>query len=184
MRWFWIDRFIEFESGHRAVAIKNVTLSEDHLHDFFPGYPTMPGSLVIEGVAQTAGILIGEVNRFEKRVILAKVSKAVFYFHPVPGDTLTYTTIMEDVKPDGAIIRGTCHLGDKLQAEVDLFFAHLDHRIEEQLFKPAEFLRMLRLFRLFEVGRNSDGTPLQIPQDLLDAEQATNAANTVDIAES
>ena len=43
---------------------------------------------------------------------------------------------------------------------------------------------MLRLFRLFEVGRNPDGTPLQIPQDLLDAEQATNAANTVDIAES
>ena len=85
---------------------------------------------------------------------------------------------MEDIKPDGAIVRGTSHLGDDLQAEVELFFAHLDHRIEEQLFEPADFLRMLRILRLYEVGRNSDGTPLEIPQRLLEAEHASKTAGT------
>ena len=60
MRWIWIDRFVEFESGKRAVAIKNVTLAEDHLHDHFPGWPTMPNSLITEGLAQTGGLLVGE----------------------------------------------------------------------------------------------------------------------------
>ena len=48
MRWYWIDRFLEFESGRRATAIKNVSLAEDHLHDHFPHYPMIPHSLVIE----------------------------------------------------------------------------------------------------------------------------------------
>ena len=73
MRWFWIDRFIEFESGQRATAVKNVTLAEEHLHDHFPGFPVMPGSLMIEGMAQTGGILLGETHQFEHIVILAKI---------------------------------------------------------------------------------------------------------------
>ena len=52
MRWFWIDRFLEFNSGTTARAIKNVSLAEDHLHDHFPGYPVMPGSLGIEAIIQ------------------------------------------------------------------------------------------------------------------------------------
>ena len=46
MRWIWIDTFVEFVSGQRATAIKNVTLAEDYLHDHFPGYPVMPPSLM------------------------------------------------------------------------------------------------------------------------------------------
>ena len=44
MRWIWIDKFLEFESAKRAVAIKNLTLAEDHLHDHYPGFPVMPAS--------------------------------------------------------------------------------------------------------------------------------------------
>src|ERR687898_46307 len=75
MRWFWIDRFIEFESGKTAKAIKNVTLAEEHLHDHYPGFPVMPGSLMLEGMAQTGGILLGEANDFRHIVILAKIPK-------------------------------------------------------------------------------------------------------------
>ena len=49
MRWIWIDGFVEFESGRRASAVKNVTLAEEHLHDHFPGFPVMPATLIIEG---------------------------------------------------------------------------------------------------------------------------------------
>ena len=57
MRWFWFDRYTEFVSGTRATAIKNVSLSEEHVHDHFPGVPMMPDSLVIEGLAQTGGVV-------------------------------------------------------------------------------------------------------------------------------
>ncbi len=95
MRWFWIDRFLEFESGRRAKAIKNVSLAEDHLHDHFPHYPMLPNSLVIEGLAQTGGLLVCEHNQFTEKVVLAKVPKVHFHFHARPGDTLTYTATIE-----------------------------------------------------------------------------------------
>ena len=75
MRWFWIDRFTEFESGRAATAIKNVSLAEEYLHDHFPGAPVMPNALVIEGLAQTGGLLVAEHSGFENRVVLAKVAK-------------------------------------------------------------------------------------------------------------
>jgi len=107
MRWFWIDRFTEFESGRRATAIKNVSLAEEHLHDHFPGAPMMPNSLVIEGIAQTAGLLVGEHGGFEERVVLAKVARATFHFPAVPGDTLEYRVEIDDIHKDGAIASGT-----------------------------------------------------------------------------
>src|SRR5438105_12267194 len=111
MRWFWIDRFTEFESGRRATAVKNVSLAEEHLHDHFDGAPLMPSSLIIEGLAQTGGLLVAEHSNFEERVVLAKVSKAIFHFYPVPGDTLVYQAVLEKIDEDGANITGTSHVG-------------------------------------------------------------------------
>jgi len=87
MRWIWIDRFLEFESGVQAKAIKNITFAEDHLHDHFPGFPVMPASLMVEGMAQTGGILLGEMNDFRHIVILAKVPKVRFHSWACPGDS-------------------------------------------------------------------------------------------------
>jgi 3-hydroxyacyl-[acyl-carrier-protein] dehydratase len=70
------------------VALKNVTLAEEHLHDHFPGFPVMPESLMIEAMAQTSGILVGEAKKFQEKVILAKVKKAVFFDYVRPGDTI------------------------------------------------------------------------------------------------
>src|SRR5688500_9859559 len=68
MRWFWIDRFTEFERGRRAVSIKTVSMAEEQLDDYSPGFAFMPASLIIEGMAQTAGLLIGEMEGFSQRV--------------------------------------------------------------------------------------------------------------------
>ena len=176
MRWFWIDRFVEFESGRRAVALKNVSYGEEQIPDYIPGYAVMPSSLLIEGLAQTGGLLVGELNGFRERVVLAKLGKVVFHGHPVPGDTLLYTAVLEDVKAGGAFVHATAHIGQRLLVEAQIVFAHLDHRFDGvALFDPAEFLGILRCYGLYDVGRKADGTPLEVPEHLLAAERAMSA---------
>lgn len=166
MRWYWIDRFIEFESGRYAKAVKNVSLAEEHIHDHFPGYPVMPPSLIIEGVAQTAGLLVGEYNQFKLKVVLAKVPRAVFYCEAKPGDTLTYTATIEAIHPHGAVVKATSHKRDILQGELELVFAHLgDEFAGRQLFRPGTLTHMMRILRAYEVGRAADGSPLVEPPD-------------------
>jgi len=173
MRWFWIDRFIEFESGQSAKAIKCISLAEEHMHDHHPYLPIMPHSLVIEGIAQTAGVLAGEVNQFKERVVLAKIAKAKFHTTAHPGDTLTYSVTMKDIRETGAIASATSHVGDTLHADVELIFAHLSDRGgQRDLFFPADLLSMLRLMGLFDVGRAADGSKLEPPEYMVEAELA------------
>ena len=168
MRWFWIDRFQEFESGRHAVAVKNVSLAEEHLHDHFPGAPVMPNALIIEGLAQTGGLLVAEHGGFNERVVLAKIAKARFHFPAVPGDTLVYRATIEDIHKDGAVVSATSHVAGRLQAELQVFFAHLDEATAgKSLFDPASLLAMLKLLGVFAVGRDSSGNPLTVPPSLL-----------------
>ena len=164
MRWYWIDRFLEFESGRRAKAVKNVSLAEDHLHDHFPGYPVMPNSLIIEGLAQTGGLLVCEHNAFREKVVLAKIPKARFHLPATPGNTLIYNTTIDYIRRDGAMVTATSHVGDQLQAEMEIVFAHLEGELgQKTLFDPGALLQMMRVLRAFEVGRAADGSPLAEP---------------------
>ena len=177
MRWFWIDRFEEFIRGQRAVAIKNVALSDEALDDYSPGFPLMPGSLIIEGMAQTAGLLIGEMGGFEHRVVLAKIGKADFHFPARPGDTLRFTATIQDVKPDGAMATVVSHVGERLQAEVEFMFAFLDERFPSgPLFEPVDFVAMIRAFGMYDVGRTQDGEPITLPPFYAEAEAAARAS--------
>lgn len=170
MRWFWIDRFLEFESTRRARSLKNVSSAEFHLDNYTPGMPTMPCSLMVEGLAQTGGLLVGEHNKFRERVVLAKVAKAKFHFPVRIGDQLIYETVIQNLQPDGAIVNCTAHVGDQLAAEVQLMFAHLDDRFPDEIFGKHDLLQMLRTFRLYDVAVDPEGNPLQIPEYLLQAE--------------
>lgn len=174
MRWLWIDRFLEFESGSCASAVKNISIVEEQMEDYMTGFPAFPAALIIEGMAQTGGLLIAEHGGFRERVVLAKVSKAVFHRPALAGDQLVYTARVEEFQGDGAICSCVSRLGDQIQAEADLVFAHLNQpRFEGvDLFRPDELMLMLRTFRLYEVGRKPDGTELEIPDHLLAAEQA------------
>src|SRR5829696_5172418 len=126
MRWIWIDRFVSFEPGKSAAAVKNLSLAEDHFADHVPGYPVMPAPLMLEGLAQTGGILVGEANNFTKNVILAKIPKASFRRDALAGETLTYTTTLQHLSDIGGLVSGTVHVGDELIGEAEIFFAHVE----------------------------------------------------------
>jgi 3-hydroxyacyl-[acyl-carrier-protein] dehydratase len=177
MRWFWIDRFTEFVRGTRAVALKSVAMAEEQFDDYSPGYPVMPGSLIIEGMAQTAGLLVGEMEGFSQRVVLAKIGKAVFYRPVIPGETLRYEANIDDVKPTGALATVIGYVGDERLAEAELMFAFLDDRFPSgPLFEPVDFVAMLRGFHMYDVGRTKDGHPLELPAFYAEAERAAQAA--------
>ena len=154
MRWIWIDRFEEFESGKRAVAVKNVTLAEDHLHDHLPGYPVMPASLMIEGMAQTGGILLGEKNAFEHIVILAKVPKVTFHRDVVPGDSLRYHATLMDERPEGGTVEVVAKVGETVVAEAEIMFAHLSQSDPQfGAINQKNFVFNSGLMGVFDVGK-------------------------------
>ena len=85
-----VDRVIEVETGKRIVGIKNVTVNEPFFRGHFPGHPVMPGVLIIEAMAQVAGVLVlsSIPDRKTKLVLLASVEEAKFRKPVRPGDQL------------------------------------------------------------------------------------------------
>ncbi|MFO0876215.1 MAG: 3-hydroxyacyl-ACP dehydratase FabZ family protein [Gemmataceae bacterium] len=140
MRWIWIDRFTDFESGKFARAIKNLSLAEDHYAQHFPGYPIMPAALILEGLAQTGGILVGEVNKFQEKVILAKVPRAVFHREMVAGETLYYEAEVIHLRPEGAAVNARVIVDNQVTVEAEIFFAHLDQNRSAAIFGNHNFV--------------------------------------------
>ena len=93
---------VAFEPGHRLTVVKNVSLAEDHLHDHFAYQPIMPASLMLEGMAQTAGVLVGSTRGFKEKVILAKIGSATIDADVIPGQTIRYDAVIERVDESGA----------------------------------------------------------------------------------
>jgi 3-hydroxyacyl-[acyl-carrier-protein] dehydratase len=140
MRWIWIDRMTELESGKRACAVKATSLAEDHFADHFPGYPIVPACFILEGLAQTGGILVGEVNDFKEKVVLAKVPKVVFHRDIVAGELLTYEAEILHMRPEGASVAARVFVDGQVTAEAEIFFAHLDQNRSKQLFGEHNFV--------------------------------------------
>ena len=82
-------------------AVKTVSMTDEPIDLYMPGYPVMPGSLIVEGLAQTGGVLVNEATGFEQQLVLAKVAKAVFKRAAVPGDRMLYSTEIVDVRSGG-----------------------------------------------------------------------------------
>jgi len=162
MRWIWIDRFTAFEPGRRAVAVKCVTLAEEHLHDHVPGYPVHPPTLMIEGMAQTAGVLVGDAFDFAEKVILAKVTRATFHGRVRPGDRIRFDAeVQGEVRREGAAVTGRITADDRLVAEIELMFAHLDASRapaepgEGNFVFNEDFIRLLRMRSLRNLGADA-----------------------------
>ncbi|RKY25052.1 MAG: beta-hydroxyacyl-ACP dehydratase [Planctomycetota bacterium] len=151
MRWIWIDRIEEFEPRHRALAVKNVSLAEEHLHDHWSAYPVMPTSLMIEGMAQTGGILVGQACDFAHDVVLAKITRADFSDIVVPGDQLTYEAVIENLADEAASIKGTVRKNGQVIGEITMMFSHANNslaglELPEGFVFTGSFQRMVEPF--------------------------------------
>ena len=152
MLWRWIDQIIEYEAGARLVTVKNVTRAEEHLADHFGAegdlgaFAVMPASLMIEGMAQTAGLLVGATGGFAEKVILAKIVKARFDDDVLPAQVLRYTATLDRFDAAGASTQGVIHRmrfpDETWEAigSVDLIFSHLDQNLAGATFPEENFV--------------------------------------------
>jgi 3-hydroxyacyl-[acyl-carrier-protein] dehydratase len=116
-----VDRILELEDM-RVVGIKNVTINEPHFTGHFPGYPVMPGVLIIEAMAQVAGVLVLSKipDREKKLVFLATVEEAKFRKPVFPGDQLRLEVNILRLKPSVAKMHCEATVDGVRVAEADL----------------------------------------------------------------
>jgi len=122
-----IDRIIEMEGTRRAVGIKNVTINEEFFQGHYPGQPIMPGVLIIEAMAQLAGILLSqELEHKGKIAVLLSMDRARFRRPVVPGDQLILEATTLRVKSRTGHVRCSARVGDALVAEATIKFMLVD----------------------------------------------------------
>jgi 3-hydroxyacyl-[acyl-carrier-protein] dehydratase len=114
-----IDRVIERERMKRIVAIKNVTINEPFFTGHFPGYPIMPGVLVVEAMAQAGGLLLlPEVpDRDNKLMVFTGIERAKFRKPVSPGDQLRIEVVVMNWRVSAARLEGKAFVDGKLAGE-------------------------------------------------------------------
>jgi beta-hydroxyacyl-ACP dehydratase FabZ len=123
-----VDRITEYERGKRIVGIKNVTINEPFFQGHFPGYPVMPGVLIIEAMAQVGGMLLmDEVENPQDKVILFMSLDNVKWRRPVtPGDQIRFELEMLQFRRHVCRMRGVGRVNGKVVAEAEMMARIVD----------------------------------------------------------
>jgi UDP-3-O-[3-hydroxymyristoyl] N-acetylglucosamine deacetylase / 3-hydroxyacyl-[acyl-carrier-protein] dehydratase len=133
-----VDRVLEVEPGRRVVAIKNVSVNEPFFQGHWPGLPIMPGVLIVEAMAQAAGILVGlSVDRSDRAVLIASIDGVKLRRPVVPGDQLRLEIAGHRIKSTSATVSGRAMVGDLLAAEAKLRFVMVDVDRDTGTLAPA-----------------------------------------------
>lgn len=130
-----IDRILDIQLGKSIVALKNITMNEAHFVGHFPNYPVMPGVLMLEAMAQAAGVLAykstntlpTEGNLF----YFAGIDNARFRRVVEPGDQLRLEVVVTRAKRDIWKLAGSAFVGDELACSADFMSARKSHGTKE-----------------------------------------------------
>ncbi len=137
MSYFMIDKVTELDTGENVRGVKNVTLTDEILHDHFPDHPIVPCDLILESIDQLSGFLL-EMTFIKKgapfrRALMMQVRNAKFYETCGPGDTLDVAVRIESLLDAAAEVSATVHVSEKRVVRATLTFAMTEVRSERIL---------------------------------------------------
>lgn len=122
-----IDRILELDPGKKAVGLKNVTVNEPFFQGHFPGFPVMPGVLIIEAMAQVGAVAVLSMPEMEgKLALFAGIDGARFRRQVVPGDQILLEVEILKIRGPIGKGRGVAKVDGQLAAEAELMFALQD----------------------------------------------------------
>lgn len=122
-----VDRVIELEAGKSAVGIKNVSMNEPFFQGHFPGYPVMPGVLIVEALAQLGAVAMLSCDEYKDKLpVFAGMDKFRFRRQVVPGDQLRLEANITRLR--GTIGKGSVKatVDGEIAAEGEILFALTD----------------------------------------------------------
>lgn len=152
MRFCLVDRITSIEKGKSLTAIKNLTLAEEYLVDHFPGFPVLPGVLMIEALVQSGAWLLRHDDDFTFSTVLLKQARAVKFNNFVaPGNTLQLKVELQKVDGNLCTVhgQGTVNGGSAVSAKLTLERFNLaDKNPEMKASDEYEVRKLKELFKL------------------------------------
>jgi len=122
-----VDKIVDFKLNERIVGVKSVSMNEQFFQGHFPGAPVMPGVLIIEGMAQTGGILLlGGSDQQDKLVLFMGINNAKFRRQVVPGDQLVYELTMISRRSKVCTMKGEAYVDGQLACEAEMMAMIVD----------------------------------------------------------
>ena len=127
MKFILVDQLMEIVPGKRIVMAKNVSLAEEYLADHFPGFPVLPGVMMLEAAIQTAAWLVRQHSGFAHALIVLKEARGVRYGTFVsPGHTLTLAADAVEIAPNRSDFKVKGAVGGQTAIQARLELAHLN----------------------------------------------------------
>jgi UDP-3-O-[3-hydroxymyristoyl] N-acetylglucosamine deacetylase/3-hydroxyacyl-[acyl-carrier-protein] dehydratase len=122
-----VDRVLELVPQRRVVGIKNVSINEPFFRGHWPGMPIMPGVLIVEAIAQAAGVLIAaSISRAGKLALIASIDGIKIRRPVVPGDQIVLEVVGQRLKANSAVVAGTAKVAGMLAAEARIRFVIIE----------------------------------------------------------
>jgi 3-hydroxyacyl-[acyl-carrier-protein] dehydratase len=144
MRYVLLDRITRLEPPDHAEGVRCVSLSDDVFADHFPGYPILPGALILESMAQLGGVLIEASMRLRGRndlhALLVTVDKAKLRQQVRPGDKMLLSCKGVLVHEDGGLVRCEARVDGRLVAEAEQGFAFAEVKHPQLIARRREVL--------------------------------------------
>ena len=160
MRFTLIDKITELDAGKSVTAVKNLSLAEEYLADHFPGFPVMPGVLMLEAMVQASAWLMRYTEDFKYSTVLLKEARAVrFSSFVLPGQTLSVTATVLKWGERECVLKAAGSVDGRPTVNARLILEQFNLSEQDPDLAGSDRYRIEKLHELFALLRTGSPVP-------------------------